>query len=198
MGHTASARLSAPLPAGKMALVLGSGMSRLTIVADDSPLQYKSRRPRLLEDGWEICADPIEGEVVGDKREAAIVDFPATDDEATTKACRSQSEDPPWLVVTVHKESRLLHYESHYQPRSARKPELAPALRAAVHRIESFQAKKVVPLVSQLSLIENQSRDFYEVDVPDAIAIAVHNYRQRLKQDILDELVELRDSPPLQ
>ena len=64
MGHTASARLSAPLPAGKMALVLGSGMSPLTIVADDSPLQYKSRRPRLLEDGWEICADPIEGEVV--------------------------------------------------------------------------------------------------------------------------------------
>ena len=53
-------------------------------------------------------------------------------------------------------------------------------------------------MVSQLSLIENQSRDFYEVDVPDALAIAVHNYRQRLKQDILDELVELRDSHPLQ
>ena len=98
----------------------------------------------------------------------------------------------------VHKESRLLQYESHDQPRSARKPELAPALRAAVHHIESFQAKKVDPLVSQLSLIENQSRDFYEVDVPGTIAIAIHNYRQRLKQDILDELVELRDSPPLQ
>ena len=64
--------------------------------------------------------------------------------------------------------------------------------------MESFQAKKVDPLVSQLSLMENQSRDFHEVDVPDAIAIAVHNYRQRLKQDILDELVELSDSPPLQ
>lgn len=198
MSHTASARLSAPLPTGKMALVLGSAMSPLTIIADDSPLQYKSRRPRLLEDGWEICADPVEGEVVGDKREADIVDFPTTDDEATTKACRSQPEDPPWVVIAVHKESRLLQYESHYQPRPARKPELAPASRAAVHHMESFQAKKVDPLVSQLSLMENQSRDFHDVDVPDAIAIAVHNYRQRLKQDILDELVELSDSPPLQ
>jgi hypothetical protein len=53
-------------------------------------------------------------------------------------------------------------------------------------------------LVLQLSLIENQPREFYEVDVPDATAIAVRNYRQRLKQDILDELDELKESTPTQ
>jgi len=174
-------------------------MSYLTIVADDSPLQYKSRRPRLSEDGWEICAEPAEKEVVPDqKREAAIVNFPATDDQ-TKRSYRSESQNPPWLVITVHKESRLLQYESHYPPTVTRPPELAPVLTAAIAQVEPFQIReKSEALVLQLSLIENQPREFYEVDVPDATAIAVRNYRQRLKQDILDELDELKESTPTQ
>jgi hypothetical protein len=182
-----------------MALAWTSTMSYLTIVADDSPLQYKSRRPRLSEDGWEICAEPAEGEVVPDqKREAAIVNFPATDDQIK-RSYRSESQNPPWLVITVHKESRLLQYESHYPPTVTRPPELAPVLTAAIAQVEPFQIReKSEALVLQLSLIENQPREFYEVDVPDATAIAVRNYRQRLKQDILDELDELKESTPTQ
>ena len=174
-------------------------MSHLTIVADDSPLQYESRRPRLSENGWEICAEPVEGEVVPDqRREAAIVNFPAPDHQPKTRAYRSESQDPPWLVITVHKESRLLQYQSHYRPAAMRQPELAPVLRAAIHQVEPFQIQeKAEPLVLQLSLIETQSREF-EIEVPDAFAIAVHNYRQRLKQDILEELDELKDSAPTQ
>ena len=175
-------------------------MSPLTIVADDSPLQYKSRRPRLSENGWEICAEPVEGEVVpNNKREAAIVDFPATDDQPKTKAYQSQSQDPPWIVITVDKESRLLRYESHYRPQSARSPELAPVLRAAIHQVESFHTQeKAEALASQPNLIKDQSREFYEVDIPDAIAIAVHNYRERLRQDMLSEIAEPKDSAATQ
>jgi hypothetical protein len=182
----------------------GSGfditMSHLTIVAEDSPLQYKSRRPRLSEDGWEICAEPPEGEIVPEqRREGAIVNFPAPDDQTKTRTYRSQSQNPAWLVITVHKDSSLLQYESHYRPAAMRQAELAPVLETAIHQIEPFQIQeKAEPLVLQLSPIENQSREFHEVDLPDAIAIAVHNYRERLRQDILDELDQLKDSVPTQ
>ena len=171
-------------------------MSHLTIIADDSPLQYKSRRPRLSEDGWEICAEPLEGEVVPEqKREAPIVNFPAPDDQTRTRTYRSGSQDHTWLVITVHKESRLLQYESHYRPAAMRQAELKP-VRAASPQTEPIQIRsQAEPLLLRPSRIENQSGEFYEVDVPDAIAIAVHHYRRRLRQDILDEIDQLRDSP---
>lgn len=47
-------------------------------------------------------------------------------------------------------------------------------------------------LPSQLTVLENQDQQLYETEVRDAASLAAHNYRQRRRQDILAELVELR------
>ena len=158
-------------------------MRQLTIVADDSPLQQKSRRVSLSENGWELCEDAVDGEVI---------DFPAQSVSSSYQPRGTQSQRPPFIVITVDKRSRLLSYESHYVP--ANKPELAPTVRAAVLQVlPPAGLHQAETLLSQLTLVENQDHEFYEIEAPDAISVAAHNYRQRRRQDILAELIELKD-----
>ena len=158
-------------------------MHRLTIVANDSPLQQNSRRASLSEDGWEMCGEAIEGEVIN---------FPAQPVSSTCQPRGTQSQRPPFIVITVDKRSRLLSYESHYLP--ANEPELAPTVREAVlHVLPAGDRDQAEALLSQLTVVENQDHEFYEIEEPDAPSIAAHNYRQRRRQDILAELIELKD-----
>ena len=160
-------------------------MSHLTIVADDSLLQRKSRRARLSEDGWGICGESAEGEIVpgetNQEREPAVFNFPAPIPHTDgAKPSRTYSGNPRLILITVHQESRLLQYESHYRPSVAREPELAPVVRAALHQVVPYAIQdQAEVLVSQLSDIGHQSQGFYEIEMPDAIAIAVQDYRQR-------------------
>jgi len=157
-------------------------MRQLTIIADDSPLQRKSQRVSLSENGWEICGEPFDGEVI---------DFPARRVRSSYQP-RTQSQRPPFIVITVDKRSRLLSYESHYA--AAVDQELAPTVRAAiVHVLPPSGQDQAESLLSQLTVVENQDHEFYEIEAPDAISVAAHNYRQRRRQDILAESTELRD-----
>lgn len=132
-----------PYPRAEWLWYREPAMSHLTIVADDSPLQRKSRRARLSEDGWGICGESVEGEIVpgetNQEREPAVFNFPAPIPHTDgAKPSRTYSGKPRLILITVHQESRLLQYESHYRPSVAREPELAPVVRAAIHQVVPY------------------------------------------------------------
>jgi hypothetical protein len=160
-------------------------MHQLTIVADDSPLQQTVRRAFLSEQGWET------GDEIADFRsEMAVIDFPASN--ASPQQRQRQAGRPPFVVIKVDKRSRLLSYESHFVNEAD--AEIAPRVRAAVvHVLPPENRPHAESLLCQLSVVENQDQEFYEVEEPDAICVAAHNYRQRRRQDILAELIELKD-----
>jgi hypothetical protein len=159
-------------------------MNQLTIIADDSPLQKTVRRAFLSEQGWETRDDTWS--------EMAVIDFPASSDSPQPR--QRQAGRPPFVVITVDKRSRLLSYESHFVAASEPILEIAPRLRAAaIHVLPLEKHAKAETLCYQLSIVENQDQEFYEVEEPDAVCIAAHNYRQRRRQDILAELIELKD-----
>jgi hypothetical protein len=162
-------------------------MHQLTIVADDSPLQQTVRRAFLSEQGWET------GEDIWDTRgEMAVIDFPASNPSPQQR--QRQTGRPPFVVIKVDKRSRLLSYESHFVGANEPVAEIAPRVRAAVvHVLPPENHLKAESLCYQLSVVENQDQEFYEVDEPDAICVAAHSYRQRRRQDILAELIELKD-----
>ncbi len=168
-------------------------MAHLTIVADDSPLHRSSRRTQLSENGWVLYGEPIEGELMPANSKPPVIAFPPSARRSEPAKPASAPENPPLIVITIHKESRLLQYESLYRTVSTSGQDLAPSLRAAVHQVVPLAVQpQAEVLVSQLSSIEHQSHDYYEIDVPGAIAIAVENYRQRRRHEILAELDEMK------
>jgi hypothetical protein len=158
-----------------------NGMHPLTIVADDSPLQQTAQPAFLSERGWEIWDT---------RSEMAVIDFPASN--ASPQPRQRQTGRPPFVVIKVDKRSRLLSYESHFV--AGDEPEIAPRVRAAVvHVLPPENHSQAESLCYQLSQVENQDHEFYAADEPDAICVAAHNYRQRRRQDILAELIELKN-----
>jgi hypothetical protein len=162
-----------------------NGMHSLTIVADDSPLQQTAQPAFLSEYGWETCDD------VWDARsEMAVIDFPASN--ASPQPRQRPNGRPPFVVIKVDKRSRLLSYESHFV--AGNQPEIAPRIKAAVaHVLPPENRPKAESLCFELSQVENQDQQFYEAEEPDAVCVAAHNYRQRRRQDILAELIELKN-----
>ena len=144
----------------------------------------------------------MEGEIVASEtiqKGELPINCPAPLPHSHTNPSKPQSGNPLWIVITLHKESRLLQYESHNRSPVACEPELTPVVREAIHQVVPFAIQdQAEVLVLQLGIIEHQCHGFYEIEVPDAIAIALHNYHQRRKREILAELDELKDSKPAQ
>lgn len=168
-------------------------MRPLTIIPDDSPLQQQSRHAELSERGWELSPGGMDAPPLGseDYWQMALIDFPTQLLDSTARPKRGDTQRPPFVLITVDKRSRLLSYESHYV---AKEPELARTVRAAVvHVLPRSGQAQAEPLLSKLTLVESQDQKFYDSEEPDAISVAAHNYRQRRRQDILAELIELKD-----
>ena len=159
-------------------------MCQLTIVAEDSPLQQKAQRAFLSESGWKPCGDIWS--------EMEFLDFPASN--STPQPRPRQRDRPPFVVIKVDKRSRLLTYESqtvrHATPTRKSRPGW---LAAVVYVLPPENRPQAESLLSQLRIVETQDQEFYEADEPDTISAAAHNYRQRRRQDILAELIELKE-----
>jgi hypothetical protein len=158
-------------------------MRHLTIVAEDSPLQQQSRRARLSENGWELCEDES-------PRDAMVIDFPPAVVHSVP-SWRAERSDPPLIVITVHKQSRLLRYESlHRVP--VNRGLTAMVHDSVLHAMPAQYQPEAELLFSQLSFIDRQDREYYQNDDAGSDEVAAYAYRQRRRADILNDLNSLR------
>ncbi len=171
-------------------------MHHLTIVADDSPLQRN--KPALLsETGWDQCEpDSGPGNVNPawvQPQEVEVLTFPPSIGPSGTSISESNSDSLPVIVIAVDKESRLLQFESHHPPASGSSRATIPSSGAVMHVMPNADSDPARTLLSQLNVVEIQDHEFLSLSHSDAISVAAHLYRQRRKQNILEELLELQD-----
>ncbi len=62
-----------------------------------------------------------------------------------------------------------------------------------MHVMPNADSDPARTLLSQLNVVEIQDHEFLSLSHSDAISVAAHLYRQRRKQNILEELLELQD-----
>jgi hypothetical protein len=164
-------------------------MYQFTIVADDSPLREKVQSAFLSESGWMPC-----GEICDTRNEMPVINFPIAN-SFPQQDLRSAGR-PPFVVITVDKESRLMSYESHFVSTFEPEPEVVRNVRAAVlHVLPRNTQDEAKSLVAELSDIEEQEREFTRLTEPDRVAFSAHKFRERRRQDILGDLAELKESP---